>query len=156
MTRLSKKHLYILTRLGLATMALTGLLAFTHFAWADASKLPGDDVVSKMEAAMTIVKFIDVGLFRWAARLLAGVCLFGAGWNLKEMRFGPAFISIIAAIMFGTAPTWVKNIFSIGNSDSVFSQVNTGTKHTSFHFSPRSSYHQSPQGHQNQEVNPHA
>lgn len=83
--------------------------------------LPGDDASSKMKSAGTLMHFIDTGLFRWIARILAGICIFAAGWNLKEMRFGPAFISLISAILIGTAPMWVKNIFSLGDSDSVFS-----------------------------------
>lgn len=93
---------------------------FTENAFAVVN-LPGEDAANKMESAGTLMHFIDTGLFRWAARILAGLCVFGAGWNLKEMRFGPAFISLISAILFGTAPTWVKNIFTLGASDSVFS-----------------------------------
>ena len=94
-------------------------------AWADSARLPGEDISSQMESAGTLLRFIDTGIFKWSARILAGLCIFGAGWNLKEMRFGPAFISMIAALLFGTAPTWVRNIFSVGGSDSVFSQADS-------------------------------
>ena len=103
---------------------LAALSAFVLFhtvpALADA-RLPGEDISAKMESAGTLLRFVDTGIFKWTARVLAGLCIFGAGWSLKEMRFGPAVISMIAAILFGTAPTWVKNIFSIGGADSVFS-----------------------------------
>jgi len=103
---------------------LAALSAFVLFhtvpALADA-RLPGEDISAKMESAGTLLRFVDTGIFKWTARILAGLCIFGAGWSLKEMRFGPAVISMIAAILFGTAPTWVKNIFSIGGADSVFS-----------------------------------
>jgi hypothetical protein len=46
-----------------------------------------------------------------------------AGWNLKEQRFGIAVLCVVAAIVLGTAPTWVKNIFDIGGGGGIFSQV---------------------------------
>lgn len=45
---------------------------------------------------------------------MAGLAVLGAGWNLKEQRFGIAVVCIIAAIVIGTAPMWVKNIFDMG------------------------------------------
>jgi hypothetical protein len=104
------------------TLILLGIFVFMYGwpALADGARLPGEDASAKMESAGTLLRFVDTGIFKWSARILAGLCIFGAGWNLKEMRFGPAFISMIAAILFGTAPTWVKNIFSIGGADSVF------------------------------------
>ncbi len=95
---------------------------FHGSALADVS-LPGDDESSKMETVGTLLRFIDTGLFKWGARILAGLSILSAGWSLKEMRFGAAVISIVSAIVFGTAPTWVKNIFSMSGADSVFSQV---------------------------------
>jgi hypothetical protein len=106
--------------LPLAGLLLSLWLLDAAPAWADGVRLPGEDASSKMESAGTLLRFVDTGLFRWVARLLAGLCILAAGWNLKEMRFAPAFISVIAAILFGTAPTWVKNIFTIGGADSVF------------------------------------
>jgi hypothetical protein len=102
-------------------VAILALNNLSFLAMADGVRLPGEDASSKMESAATLLRFIDTGLFKWSARLLAGLCIFSAGWSLKEMRFGPAVISLIAAILFGTAPTWVKNIFSLSSSDSVFS-----------------------------------
>ena len=93
--------------------------------FADATILPGEDASSKMESAGTLLRFIDTGVFKWGARLLAGLCIFGSAWSLKEGRYGGAIISVISAILFGTAPTWVKNIFAVGGSDSVFSSANT-------------------------------
>lgn len=109
-------------------LILLTIFIFTYAfpALADGTRLPGEDASAKMESAGTLLRFVDTGIFKWAARVLAGLCIFGAGWNLKEMRFGPAFISMIAALLFGTAPTWVKNIFTIGGSDSVFSYQEKG------------------------------
>lgn len=112
----------LLLMLGFLIIAFMTAELASVMAMAD-TRLPGDDPSSKMEAAATLLRFIDTGLFKWSARILAGLCIFSAGWNLKEMRFGPAVISLVAAILFGTAPTWVKNIFSIGGSDSVFAVV---------------------------------
>jgi len=105
-----------------STLAVLIVFILCHAvpALAASAQLPGEDISSKMESAGTLLRFIDTGIFKWTARLLAGLCIFGAGWNLKEMRFGPAVISMVAAILFGTAPTWVRNIFSIGGADSVF------------------------------------
>jgi hypothetical protein len=44
---------------------------------------------------------------------------------LKEQRFGMAVICVIGAVVFGTAPTWVKNVFSISGESSIFGQVDT-------------------------------
>ena len=103
-------------------MITSGIALVAVFAHAgEPIRLPGDDPTTQMTSAGALVHFIDTGLFRWAARILAGICIFSAGWHLKEMQFGPAIISIVAAILFGTAPTWVRNIFEVGGADSVFS-----------------------------------
>lgn len=99
------------------------LLLLSHLSFADATMLPGDDMSSKMESAGTLLRFVDTGLFKWGARVFAGLCIFGTAWNLKEGRYGPALISLISAILFGTAPMWVRNIFSASGSDSVFSMI---------------------------------
>lgn len=103
-------------------LLLGALLLFSLEALA-AVALPGSDQHNQLEAAGTLLRFIDTGLFKWTARLMAGLSIFGSAWNLKEMRFGPAVISLISAILFGTAPTWVRNIFAIGGSDSVFGAI---------------------------------
>lgn len=103
-------------------LLLLVLMAQAHPVFAGTTTLPGDDASSQMESAGTLLKFIDTGVFKWGARLFAGLCIFGSAWNLKEGRYGSAFISVLAAVLFGTAPSWVKNIFAVGGSDSVFTQ----------------------------------
>ncbi len=87
------------------------------------ANLPGTDASDKLEAAGTLLRMIDTGLFRWGARIFAGICIMSSAWALKEQRFGIAIICVIGAIIFGTAPTWVKNIFDIGGNQSIFSKV---------------------------------
>ena len=112
-------------KIGICMLVLLSLYLFFqgHPALADSTTLPGVDASSQMESAGTLLRFIDTGIFKWGARLLAGLCIFGAAWSLKEGRYGPAVISVISAILFGTAPTWVRDIFTVGGSDSVFSSV---------------------------------
>ena len=83
--------------------------------------LPGEDASSKLEAAGTLLKVLDTGLFKWGARIFAGICIMSSAWALKEQRFGIAVICVVGAIVFGTAPKWVKNIFDIGDNQSIFS-----------------------------------
>jgi hypothetical protein len=85
--------------------------------------LPGEDASDKLEAAGTLLRLLDTGLFKWGARIFAGLCIMASAWSLKEQRFGVCVICIVAAIIFGTAPTWVKNIFNMGNTDSIFSKI---------------------------------
>lgn len=87
------------------------------------TRIPGADASDKLEAAGTLLRIVDSVLFSWGARIFAGLCVMSAGWNLKEQRFGIAVLCIVAAIVLGTAPTWVKNIFDIGGGGGVFSQV---------------------------------
>jgi hypothetical protein len=84
--------------------------------------LPGSDESGQLEAAGTLIRIIDTGLFKWMARIMAGLCILSSGWALKEQRFGVSVICIVGAIIFGTAPTWVANIFEIGGGDGLFSQ----------------------------------
>lgn len=84
------------------------------------ASLPGSDASDKLEAAGTLLRLLDTALFKWGARLFAGICIMSAAWSLKEQRFGIAIICIVGALIFGTAPTWVKNIFSISAGDSIF------------------------------------
>ena len=119
-----ENHLWVYFLIQFVVIALVMAAVFKLSpAWADSVRLPGEDISAQMESAGTLLRFVDTGIFQWTARILAGLCIFGAGWSLKEMRFGPAVIGVIAAILFGTAPTWVKNIFSISGSNSVFSQL---------------------------------
>ena len=52
---------------------------------------------SKFTAAGTLMKIVDSFLFSLGARLLAGVALLGAAWNLKEQRFSMAIICIFCS-----------------------------------------------------------
>ncbi|MBN8538975.1 MAG: hypothetical protein J0L82_01210 [Deltaproteobacteria bacterium] len=101
--------------------ALIALLAHTQ-AFAG-TRIPGADASDKLEAAGTLLRIVDSVLFSWGARIFAGLCVMSAGWNLKEQRFGIAVLCVVAAIVLGTAPTWVKNIFDIGGGGGVFSQT---------------------------------
>ena len=100
------------------------LLIWFAFSQAEAAtRIPGSDVSDKLEAAGTLLRIVDSVLFSWGARIFAGLCIMSAGWNLKEQRFGIAVLCIVAAIVLGTAPMWVKNIFDIGGGGGVFSQI---------------------------------
>ena len=83
-------------------------------------RIPGVDASDQLEAAGTVLRIVDTALFKWGARLFAGISILSAGYNLKEQRFGVAIICIIAAIILGTAPIWVENIFSIGGGNGIF------------------------------------
>lgn len=83
-------------------------------------RIPGVDAADQLEAAGTVLRIVDTALFKWGARLFAGISILSAGYNLKEQRFGVAIICIIAAIILGTTPVWVENIFSIGGGDGIF------------------------------------
>ena len=83
-------------------------------------RIPGADAADKLEAAGTVLRIVDTALFKWGARLFAGISILSAGYNLKEQRFGVAIICIIAAIILGTAPIWVENIFAIGGGNGIF------------------------------------
>jgi hypothetical protein len=112
-------------RFWILTMIAVGLAAAIYWCigaecFAQTS-LPGSDASDKLEAAGTLLRLLDTALFKWGARIFAGICIMSAAWSLKEQRFGIAIICIVGALIFGTAPTWVKNIFSIGAGDSIFS-----------------------------------
>jgi len=103
---------------------VSALVAFAFHTQAFvATRIPGADASDKLEAAGTLLRIVDSVLFSWGARIFAGLCVMSAGWNLKEQRFGIAVLCVVAAIVLGTAPTWVKNIFDIGGGGGVFSQV---------------------------------
>ena len=78
--------------------------------------LPGADESGKLEAAGTLLRIVDTGLFKWGTRVFAGLSIVSGGWALKEQRFGVAIMCIIAAILLGSAPNWVKNVFEIGRA----------------------------------------
>ena len=103
-------------------IVITALLIWmTHAQAYGATHIPGQDASDKLEAAGTLLRIVDSVLFSWGARIFAGLCVMSAGWNLKEQRFGIAILCIVAAIVLGTAPTWVKNIFDIGGGGGIFS-----------------------------------
>jgi hypothetical protein len=110
---------------------LLGWILWSGEAHAATTHLPGEDMSDKLQAAGTLLRLIDTGLFKWGARIFAGLCIMSAGWSLKEQRFGIAIICVIGAIVFGTAPMWVKNIFEIGGGNGVFSSIQTSA-HTLF------------------------
>jgi len=101
-------------------LLLAFVILFSLPAHADSVSLPGEDISTKMESAGTLLRFIDTALFKWTARILSGVCMFGTAWCFKEQRIGTGVVVLIAALLFGTATMWVKNIFSAAGGDSVF------------------------------------
>lgn len=105
----------------LLLLILSSICFFSTQALAGPVKIPGADASDKLEAAGTLLRIVDSVLFSWGARIFAGLCVMSAGWNLKEQRFGIAVLCIVAAIILGTAPTWVKNIFDIGGGGGLFS-----------------------------------
>jgi len=123
-------------------MALLSVLAFwffsalmviyvalhSHASYAAQASLPGQDASGQLEAAGILLKTLDTGIFKWGARLFAGLCIMSSAWALKEQRFGIAIICVIGAIIFGTAPKWVQNIFEVGGNRGVFSQVESRSR----------------------------
>jgi hypothetical protein len=103
-----------------------------QLSYAYSTQLPGEDASGKLEAAGILLKTLDTGIFKWGARIFAGLCIMSSAWALKEQRFGIAIICVIGAIIFGTAPKWVKNIFDIGDNQSLFSQLESTPKLQSF------------------------
>lgn len=87
-----------------------------------AGTIPGSDDISKLTAAGTLLHIVDSFLFKFGARILAGMAILGAGWNLKEQRFAMAIVCIMGAIIMGTVPMWIKNIFDMsdGGGGSIF------------------------------------
>lgn len=88
-------------------------------------RIPGTDSSDKLEAAGTLLRIVDTALFKWGARVFAGLSILSAGWHLKDQRFGLAVISVIGAIVTGTSPMWVRNIFEIGGGSTLFSYIQT-------------------------------
>ena len=116
---------HIVAPILVAVLAILALYLAVHIevGFAGMTRLPGEDASDKLEAAGTLLKVLDTGLFKWGARLFAGVCIMSSAWALKEQRFGIAIICVIGAIIFGTAPKWVKNIFDIGDNQSLFTKT---------------------------------
>ncbi len=83
-------------------------------------RIPGADESAKLKAAGTLLMLIDTALFVWLARIFAGLCVLSAGWLIKEQKFGPAVVCVLGALIIGTSPMWVRNIFEIGGGGGVF------------------------------------
>lgn len=111
----------------LILLILLGLISTD--ALANIPRLPGTDQTDKLTAAGSLLRILDSFLFKFGARVMAGISVLGAGWNLKEQRFAMAVVCILAAIVIGTAPMWVKNIFDMGGG-TLFSMIfNNGGFH---------------------------
>lgn len=118
-----KRHaITILLILAMACLAAIALSVGGIQALAD-SRLPGEDASDKLEAAGTLLKILDTGIFKWGARVFAGLGIMAGGWALKEQRFPTAVICIVGSMIIGTAPKWVKNIFDVGDNQGIFSQI---------------------------------
>ena len=95
------------------------LLLFSVHGFAQV-RIPGTDETTKLKAAGTLLMLIDTALFVWLSRIFAGLCILSAGWLIKEQKFGPAVVCVIGALVIGTSPMWVQNIFEIGGGGGVF------------------------------------
>ena len=109
--------------ISILAFVLVGILLSMPQALAAGTHLPGDDVSDKLEAAGTLLKLIDTGIFKWGAKVFAGLLVMSGGWALKEQRFGIAAICVAGAVVIGTTPKWVRNIFEVGDNQSLFSQT---------------------------------
>lgn len=76
--------------------------------------LPGEDKSSQLTMAGTTLRLVDTVLFKWVARILAGVFVLVCGVWLKDQRYSMAAMAFIAAVLMGTSSSWIDNIFSIG------------------------------------------
>ena len=99
------------------------ILFFPYLGFAGGLTVPGDtNATDKLTAAGTLLHIVDSFLFVFGARIMAGLAVLGAGWNLKEQRFAMAIICILAAIIIGTVPLWMANIFAMGGG-SIFTNT---------------------------------
>jgi len=112
---MSKKSWLVL----LIVVVLISLGAFFGSDILAGARLPGTDESSKLKAAGTLLRLLDTAIFTWGARLMAGVCILSAGLSFKEQNYPVAVVCVMGAIVIGTAPHWVANIFEIGGG-SVF------------------------------------
>lgn len=97
-----------------------GLLLFYCTTGLAQVRIPGSDESAKLKAAGTLLMLMDTALFVWLARIFAGLCVLSAGWLIKEQKFGPAVVCVLGALVIGTSPMWVQNIFEIGGGGGVF------------------------------------
>ncbi len=107
-------HLYEFNWQHGLVLLFVGSIFFASFLFGDIPRLPGTDEMDKLTAAGTLLRLVDSFIFKFGARILAGLSILAAGWNLKEQRFAMAIVSILAAIVLGTVPMWIKNIFEMG------------------------------------------
>lgn len=77
--------------------------------------MPGTDKSQELKAASTLMQTLDSVLFKWVARLLAGVFVIIAFYMLKEQRMGVAVITLIAAIAMGSASSWIGDFFRMSD-----------------------------------------
>ena len=83
-------------------------------------RIPGTDQSAKLQTAGTLLMLVDTALFVWLAKIFAGLCILSSGWLIKEQKFGPAVICVVGALIIGTSPAWVLNIFEISGGGGVF------------------------------------
>ena len=107
----------------LSTLIISFLVCSNEI-FAAVPRLPGTDQSDKLTAAGTVLRMLDTALFVWGARILSGLSVLGAGWSIKEQRFGVAVLAIVGAVVIGTSPLWVKNIFDVGGG-SIFSAISS-------------------------------
>lgn len=89
---------------------------------ADVVNLGGDDKLGDMTAAGSLIKTADNFLFNIVAKVLAGLAILSAGWNLKEQRFAMAIICVFGALIIASVPLWVENVFSIAGNKTLFAK----------------------------------
>ncbi len=110
-------------RLGGAFCVLLAVFFPYAVAFAGGLTVPGDtNATDKLTAAGTLLHIVDSFLFVFGARIMAGLAVLGAGWNLKEQRFAMAIICVLAAIVIGTVLMWIANIFAMGGG-SIFTNT---------------------------------
>ena len=81
----------------------------------------GTGDVDNLDAAFSLIAITDSLIFKYGARILAGVAILSGAIALKNSNFGQAGLMIAAAIVIATSPTWVENLFKIGGG-TLFSQ----------------------------------
>lgn len=106
---------------------ILGFILAPDTVMARAPRLPGTDETDQLEAAGSLLRIVDSFLFKFGARLMAGLAVLAGGWSIKDMAFGRAVLCFIAAIIMGTAPMWVENIFEMGGG-TLFSALSIPQK----------------------------
>ena len=66
----------------LAIFIATAIVLFVSIdALANIPRLPGSDQMDKLTAAGDLLRLVDSFLFKFGARLMAGLAVLAAGWN---------------------------------------------------------------------------